>query len=134
MNEMDFEAKLRSIAGGMKYPLTPDIAGSVAARLRTSPRSRFVNRTFARSLVLVVVLLLSLMLIPPVRAAVLEFIQIGVVRIFPRETAVPAPTAQEIPTTIVPSPMVPVTATPAPTKSSLLSLLEQMAGEVTLAD
>ena len=127
MNEMDLETQLRSIASRMEYPSTPDIAGSVAARLRVPPRPRFMNRTFARSLVIAVVLLLSLLIIPPVRAAVFDFIQIGIVRIFRSEPA-PAPPPQEIPST-----MIPVTATPAPTQQPLIPLFEQMAGEMTLA-
>ena len=133
MNEIDFETRLRSLAGGMKYPPTPDIAGSVAARLRPSP-PRLINRTLARSLILVAVLLLSLMLIPPVRAAVLEFLQIGAVRIFRAGPTVPAPTPQQIPATMAPSTEIPITATPVPTKSAFLPLLEQMAGEVSLAE
>ncbi|HJS18913.1 MAG TPA: hypothetical protein VJ785_09190 [Anaerolineales bacterium] len=124
MNEMDFETQLRSIASGMQYPPTPDIAGSVAARLRTPNRPRLVKRTFARSLVIALILLTSLMIIPPVRAAVIEFIQIGIVQIF-RPDPAPAPTE-------IPSTMIPQTATPAPTLPSLIPLLEDMAGETSL--
>ena len=60
MNEIDFETQLRSIASGMKYPPTPDLAGAFAARLRISPRPRLINRTFARSLVLIAVLVMKL--------------------------------------------------------------------------
>jgi hypothetical protein len=127
MKDMDFETQLRSIASGMEYPPTPDIAGSMA-RLHTSPRPRLMNRTLTRSLILAAVLLASLLLIPPVRAAVLEFIQIGVVRIFRSEPA-PAPAPTQIPLTVSP-----FTATPAPTLPSLLPLLEQIAGETTLAE
>jgi hypothetical protein len=63
------------------------------------------------------------MFVPPVRAAVLEFIQIGIVRIFPA----PAPTES-------PNFETPVTATPAPTSSALIPLLEQISGETTLED
>ena len=126
MKEMDFETQLRSIASRMEYPPTPDIAGSVAARLRVPPRRRPVDRTLARSLVFALALLASLMLIPPVRAAVIEFIEIGIVRIF-RADPVPAP--EEIPAT-----MVPRTASPEPTLPSLIPLLEQMAGEKSLAE
>ena len=115
MKDMDFETQLRSIASGMEYPPTPDIAGSVAGRLR-GPRPRLMNRTFARSLVVVMVLLASLLLIPPVRAAVLDFIQIGIVRIFRSEPA-PVP-----PPTQIPSAMVPVTATPAAAQTALVPL------------
>ncbi len=49
-----------------------------------------MNRSYARVLFLAVVLLASLMFIPSVRAAVLDFIQVGIVRIFRSEpTAVP---------------------------------------------
>jgi hypothetical protein len=121
MNEMDFETQLRSIASGMDYPPTPDIAGSVSARLRAKTRPRLLNRTLARSLVLALILISSLMLIPPVRAAVIEFIQIGIVRIFRSD---PAPAPEETP----------VTATPAATLPSLIPLLEEMAGETTLTE
>jgi hypothetical protein len=125
MKDMDFETQLRSIASEMDYPPTPDIAGSVTARLG-APRPRSKNLNYTRLLTLVVVLLASLMAIPPVRAAVLEFIQVGVVRIFRHE---PTPVPQEIPSTSRP-----LTATPAPTLPSLLPVLEQMAGETTLQD
>jgi hypothetical protein len=101
-----------------------------------------MNRTFARSLVLVLVLLVSLLLIPPVRAAVLDFIQIGIVRIFRSEPA-PAPPPTQIPSGMVPvtatsvttqTTLTPPTVTPAGTQSSLIPLLEQIAGETTLRD
>jgi hypothetical protein len=134
---MDFETQLGSIASGMDYPPTPNIAGSVAARLR-APRPRLMNRTLARSIVVVLILLVSSLLIPPVRAAVLEFIQVGVVRIFRAEPA-PLPPPTQIPSTMLPvnatpnitqPAMTPLTATP----STLVSLLEQFAGETTLAE
>lgn len=126
MNEMEFETQLRSIARGMDYPLTPDIAGSVAARLRTGSSPRFASRPLARSIVLALVLLASLMLIPPVRAAVVEFIQIGIVRIF---RADPTPVPEQDPSTLVP-----LTATPGSTLPPLIPLLEEMAGEMSLAE
>ena len=141
MKDMDFETQLRSIASGMEYPPTPDIAGSVAGRLR-GPRPRLMNRTLARSLVFVLVLLASLLLIPPVRAAVLDFIQIGIVRIF-RAEPVPVPPPAQIPSIMVPvtatpataqTALDPFTATSAATPSSLILLLEQVAGETTLQE
>jgi len=68
------------------------------------------------------------MLIPPVRAAVIEFIQIGVVRIFPPEPTTPS---GEPVTTATPESFAPTTATPGP---SLIPILNQMAGKTTLAD
>ncbi len=126
MKEMNFETQLRSIAKRMDYPPTPDIAGAVSARLRSATRPRFISKTAAWSLTLVLILISSLMLIPPARAAILEFIQVGVVRIF-RVQPTPIATPQS-----GPSGMVPVTATPVITPPALIPLLEQIAGEMTL--
>jgi hypothetical protein len=127
MSDTDFEAQLRSIAAGMTYPRTPNIARSVTARLRASNRPRLVSRTFAWSLAILLVLISSLMLIPPARAAILEFIQIGVVRIFRAEpTPLPPPTQRPS------SNIVPMTATPAPTLQPLIPILRNISGEMTL--
>ncbi|HSK66211.1 MAG TPA: hypothetical protein VK888_04730 [Anaerolineales bacterium] len=126
MNEMDFETQVQAIAGGMEYPPTPDIAGAVSTRLRTSNQPRLANQTWTRTLVFALVLLASLMLIPPVRAAVIEFIEIGIVRIF---RADPAPLPGEIPAT-----QFPLTATSSPTLPALIPFLEELAGETTLAE
>ena len=69
------------------------------------------------------------MLIPPARVAILEFIQIGIVRIF-RGTPTPAP----LPDEGLPSTMVPLTATPGPTSQPLIPILESLAGEMTLEE
>lgn len=124
MNELEFEAQVRSIASRMEYPPTPDIAGTITARLRPQTRPRFLSKAAAWSLTIALVLLTSLMLIPPARAAIVEFIQVGVVRIF-RVEPTPMPTTP-------PSTMVPVTATPVPTEQSIIPLLETLAGEMTL--
>lgn len=137
MNEIEFENQLRSIARKMDYPRTPDIAGPVMTRLR---RARFVSlargatplsagRRLAWSLTIILVLLSSLMLIPPVRAAILEFIQIGIVRIFPQNVE---PTV-EVVTTPTPQSVMPSTATPGDSSPLLISFLDQIAGETKLA-
>lgn len=129
MNDLEFENRLRSIAREMDYPRTPDIAGSVMTRLRTSARPRFAPRKLAWSLTILLVLLTSLMLIPPVRAAILEFIQIGIVRIFPQNVE---PTV-ELVTTATPQSVMPSTATPGDSSPMLISFLDQIAGETKLA-
>ncbi len=128
MSEMDFETRMRSIAQRMKYPRTPDIAGRVMPRIVPVTKPRFISRRATWSLTLIVVLLFSLMLIPPVRAAVLEFIQIGIVRIFPRATETPNDAIQ----TATPQSHAPITATPYVESSTLLIDLSQLAGERTL--
>jgi hypothetical protein len=122
-----FEKQLLSISKGLDYPRTPDIAGSVMTRLRGATRPRFISRRFVWSLTVILILFSSLMLIPPARAAIIEFIQIGVVRIFRAEPTPLAPPNQEIPSTVVP-----VTATPVPTSQPLIPILENLAGEMTL--
>ncbi len=129
MTELDFEAKIRAIASGMEYPRTPDTAGSVTARLHSVTRPRLISKALAWSLTILLILISSLMLIPPARAAIIEFIQIGVVRIFRAEPTPVPPQNQEIPST-----MVPVTATALPTSQPLIPMLENLAGEMTLED
>jgi len=118
---MNIENRLHSIASGMEYPPTPDIASRVSERLRPSTRSRFAPRKLAWSLTIIFVLASSLMLIPPVRAAVVEFIQIGIVRIFPQPTEAPEA-------------LVPLTATPNVQFPSLIPLLDDIAGETELVN
>jgi hypothetical protein len=143
MNESQrelFERQLFSISKEMDYPRTPDVAGFVMDRLhgdssfkgqgvRGSGRTRFFARPLAWSLTVLLILCSSLMLIPSARAAILEFIQIGVVRIFRTEPTLPAPPNQQFPAT-----MVPVTATPYSTAEPLIPILERLAGEMTLEE
>lgn len=142
MSEIDFETRLHDIARGMAYPRTPDVAGSVNVRLRhldtgserrtvsTAPaaRPRLFPRALAWSLTLVLILFLSLMLIPPARAAIIEFIQIGIVRIFPRPTETLIDGIQ----TTAPETPAPATATPYLSFYPLLTDLNRIAGERSL--
>jgi hypothetical protein len=82
----------------------------------------------AQGFILAAILLASLMAVPPVRAAILEFIQIGIVRIFP-----PQPVHQ-VPATATPDSIVPATATPLADEPSLIPFLEQIAGSVSLEE
>jgi hypothetical protein len=96
----------------------------------TRPRFRLASRTVAWSLTIILVLCSSLMLIPPARAAIIEFIQIGIVRIFPR-AGQPTPEPTRTPSSM---PEAPVTATAAPPASDLIPILGQIAGKTSLAD
>jgi hypothetical protein len=122
-----FETHLRDLAQGFTYPPTPRVAEMVLEKLhaRTAPR-RFITLKFARALVVAIILIAGLMAVPPVRAAVLEFIQIGIVRIFP-----PQPTV-EAPSTALPDPIAPSTATPGSSAFLLIPFLNDIAGETTL--
>lgn len=93
MNEQQmsqFGAQLRVQAQGLDYPPTPDLA---SAFLRKVAQQRPARR-FAWALVATLVVLASLLAVPDVRARILEFLQIGAVRIFlPQETDQLAPSA-----------------------------------------
>jgi hypothetical protein len=130
MNESQqelFEKQLLSISRGLEYPRTPDVASSVMRRLRPSRRLRFLSRPLAWSLTILLILCSSLMLIPSARAAIIEFIQIGVVRIFRAEPTPLVPPNEE-------APVFPVTATPGPASEPLIPVLESLLGEMTLEE
>jgi hypothetical protein len=115
MNEIEFENKLQLISKGLDYPSTPDISASVMKKIRPTVSPRFISRRLTWSLTIILILFLSLFAIPPVRAAIIEFIQIGIVRIFPQNIE---PTSESVPT-----------VTPA---TSMLPLLDAIIGETTL--
>jgi hypothetical protein len=132
MSELErelFEKQLLTIAKRLEYPRTPNIAGLVMKRLRPVTRPRFRSRRLAWSLTIILILFSSLMLIPPARAAIIEFIQIGIVRIFPREVQ---PTLEPL-RTATPESIVPMTATPSLPSATLIPSLRRIAGETTLA-
>ena len=140
MNELQqelFEKHLRSLSQGLEYPRTPDVAGSVMTRLGRERGDRgkgdyhLISRRFAWSLTIILILCSSLMLIPPARAAIIEFIHIGVDRIFPQATK---PTIQVITTATSVSTIISPPPTPSPAAEALLPILRQIAGETTLAD
>lgn len=115
------EPRLQALAKEFQYPITPSVVGAVMSGLR-EPRTHLRrNRQLAWALAMIIVLLAGLMSVPPVRAAVLEFIQIGIVRIFPAPAESPVPTTEA-----------PLTPAPAPTRSSLIPMIEKIAGETTL--
>lgn len=122
MNDSDLELleqKLRTAGHALTYPPTPRIAEQVTARLHPPAHPRLVRGRLAGVLIAIVVMALTLILVPPARAALLDFIQIGVVRIFRAQPA-PAPTSH-----------FPVTATP---KATFVPSVLQLAGETTLSD
>lgn len=109
MNEqphIDAEARIAHWASSFPYPETPDIATAVSQRLQPSRSLR--RSRLAWATLLLVFLGVGLMAAPPVRAAVLDFLQVGAVRIWRVEP------------------------TPSPTVTAPLQL--DLAGETTLAE
>lgn len=79
-----WERPLRQTAAGFVYPPTPDIASQIAQRTAQQEISRPVTgyrpiRLVAGALAVIILLLGLALAIPPVRAAVLEFFQIGAI-------------------------------------------------------
>ncbi len=134
------ENDLRAAGRDFAYPPTPQLAARVIARLNRPSASRRLSGRWTWAVVTVLVLLSALMLVPPARAAILDFIQIGVVRILRGPGSPPAPVpvststaaqAFQSPLTATPVFQTPLTATPAP--STIPSLLD-LAGETTLSE
>lgn len=129
-----WEARLRRTAQTFPYPATPDLSGAVRARLiqesRLKPGLRASTSRRLAWVVLVILLLLGgLLAVPQVRARVIEFLQIGAIRILLGEPT-PTPTPTSAPAALEKKP---ITATPHPTPTPLASLLD-LAGETTLAE
>ncbi len=92
MDQAALENRLRKLAGEMPYPPTPDIAPLVRPHPRKGIRSRLPLRLAAGAALTIVLLAAALFAVPSVRAEIVRFIQIGVVRIFtaaPDETPLP---------------------------------------------
>ena len=126
----NLERTLYEAGESFPYPPTPDISGKVARRLgERQPRSRQRqprprSRRLAWAVAILILLTGLLFAVPPVRAQILNFLQVGVVRIFLRATPAPSPA----PTPSQPGP----TPSPVPTPTLLPSLLD-LAGKTTLA-
>ena len=115
------DPRLQALAKELPYPPTPSIANSVMNRISGHGNRPRFNRRLAWALTAIIFLFAGVIFVPPVRAAVLEFIQIGIVRIFPAPAMTESPTME-----------MPVTATPPSTSPSLIPLLEQVGGETTM--
>lgn len=74
----EFETRVLGAARTLSYPSTPDIVGAFAHR--TSP-AQGPARRLAYALAIVLVTIAALLAVPEVRARILEFFQIGGVRI-----------------------------------------------------
>lgn len=86
-----WEQEVHVNASALAYPPTPDIADQVMARLHTGtamrPHAHHLQPTWVMALLLALVV--SLLAVPSMRAAVLEFLQVGAVRIWLDEPASP---------------------------------------------
>lgn len=119
--------RVQAIASTLAYPPTPNIAASVRRRIQPGASTRVVQRRLAWATIAAALAFAALLAVPQVRAAIVEFFQIGVVRIFPV-----APT--ETPTVILTGTPTGEPVEPPPPTPTLLPTLLNLAGETTLAE
>ncbi|MEZ4868877.1 MAG: hypothetical protein R3C14_46560 [Caldilineaceae bacterium] len=112
-------AQVQRTAAALAYPPTPDLAGRAARRLQPPTQLRRVlpRHPLWTALLLLAVLVVTCWMMPPVRAAMLEWLQLGAVRIWLRAPDI-TPTAPPINT---------------PTPTPIPAMLD-FAGETTWAD
>jgi hypothetical protein len=134
------EMQLQAASQALRYPPTPDIARAVTRRLEAHP-GRSPTLRLAWVLAIALIVLASLLAVPTVRAQILEFLQIGVIRIFlvestPTPTSLPptsttVQSAVGIPTLPRPKPTTSPTSSPRPILTPVASVTD-LAGETTL--
>ena len=123
------ENHIRNLASEFPYPNTPQIDTQIFTGERGSrlPGKRALAPAWAWIVGGIVFILVSLLAVPSVRAAIVEFIQIGAIRIFTEEENPPLPT---------PSAPLPVTPPlrPTPTPLNTFAMLQSLVGKVTLEE
>lgn len=134
----NIEERLRLAATNLPYPPTPDFASQVRRRILGPARPQdFTLRRMAWVAALVIVLIAGLLVVPGVRAQVLEFLQVGIVRIFlvePTPTLTPTSTATRPAAQAEPGASTLLSPTPQPPVSSPLVSLLDLAGETSLEE
>ena len=128
-----WETAVQTAAAAFAYPPTPDLAAGVRARLGRDQRGSAAGptRRLAWAMIALMLALAGLLAVPQVRAAIIEVLQVGGIRIF-----VVPPTPTRIPPTSTLAPAaaaqpLAATTTPPPTGTPLASVLD-LAGETTL--
>lgn len=120
------ERRLRAAARGLAYPPTPDLVAALRRRRAGRGAALRLPSPAALTLAALAVVAALLLAVPQVRAAALEALRIGVVRIIPA-----APTAPPAPQPVITA--TPLTATPAaPTATVGRDPLRELSGATTL--
>lgn len=118
-----WEERIHDVARRFAYPSAPDLREAVQQRLAEHSTLSGQRRLLRPALALLIALALlvgGLLAVPPVRAALVEWLQIGAVRIW---LVAPTPTPLRPPTTPLP-----------PSTPTLLPTLFDLAGATTLAE
>ncbi|MBC7812979.1 MAG: DUF4367 domain-containing protein [Burkholderiales bacterium] len=123
MNEAEWEARVQQVAREFAYPPTPDIVRAVGQRVKPIPTPRHPRLAWA--VLVALVIFSAALIVPDVRAAVLEVLRIGAISIFGTEPS-STPTLTARASTSEPRPTEPL----PPIMTSALDL----PGETTLDD
>ncbi len=136
MDQAALETRLRKLAQEMPYPRTPDFAPLVRPTRKMTIRSRSPLRLAVGAALAILLLAAALFAVPSVRAEIVRFIQVGVVRIFTAAPdGTPLPTHAQAPATATLNPVQDAVQTPVfrplslnPAGESGLLEAEQKAG------
>ena len=126
-----FGLRVQAVAAHLAYPPTPSVSAQVKAHLE-SKVTRLWRRRFTLAVLALALACLTSLAVPQVRAALIDFFQIGVVRIFLTEPTANPATATPIPSMGAVTPAGPGQAVPL-TPIFLPSLLD-LNGQTTLAN
>jgi hypothetical protein len=129
------EERLKEVARHFPYPPTPDVTRAVMKCLDSGSRPRARLRSAWVVAGLLVLVLTILFAVPSVRAEIIHFFQIGVVRIFPgTPTSTVESSLPQFPTTATPLAEIPSVASPAPSINEPLYrvTISDLAGETSL--
>ena len=131
------EERLQETAQQLRYPPAPDVAGAVMRRLGGGGRPKVQLRSAWVLIGLFLLALAVLFAVPGVRAEIIRFLQVGVVRIFPSApTLTTEPSLPQSPITATRIPVTPNIITPVPGVNEPIYAvtISELAGETTLAD
>ena len=128
------DERLKEVASRFRYPPTPDVAEAVMKRLDSGNRLLVLLRSAGAIVTLLFLVLVLLFAVPGVRAEIIRFFQVGVVRIFPaNETQTAVPALPQVPRTATPLTVSPSTATPQ-TSSTPPATSTKLPANITLSD
>ena len=127
-----FEVRLKDAARHFQYPSTPDVTGAVMKRLDSESRLQARMRSAWVVAGLLVLTMAVLFAVPGVRAEIMRFFQVGVVRIFPSTpTTTVEPSLTQSPMTATPDTFTPKPGVNEPLYTVTISGL---AGKTSLED
>jgi len=118
------EEQLSQLARDFKYPVTPDVARATLRRWRAERPAVIYRRVWVYAALAIIAVCLGILATPQARAGLIEFLQIGGVRLWLSAPTV-TPTAM-----LEPTPQ--ATPSPIPTPT-LMPSLRELKGQTTLA-